>query len=61
MTSDFFSSQFLQNKPVPAAQLLDVLHARHLKVRPNDFMNFLLAQTASIAAEKRKLKEAKQK
>ena len=55
-TSDIFNSRFLRNKPVPAGQLLDVLHARRLKVRPNDLMNFLLTQTASIVAEKRKLK-----
>jgi hypothetical protein len=61
MTSDIFNSRFLQNKPVRADQLLDALHAGRLKVRPNEFMNFLLAQTASIADEKRKLKEAKQK
>lgn len=59
--SNAFISRFLDNKPVPLGPLIDYLHSRHVKVRAFDMMNFLLAHTRSIADEKRKSKESKQK
>jgi hypothetical protein len=60
MNIEVFSSRLVRNRPVRAEQLIVFLGIGRMEIRPNDFVNFLLAQKASIAEEKRKRREAKQ-
>jgi len=53
-----FNSSLIKDKPVRVDEMIAFLRCGHLKVRPSDLMDFLLAQKASIAEEKQKRREA---